>query len=144
MCADWRRTAWVVDFADVSEFLNKLERIPNQSEKIINRVLETKGAPRAMTTIQPTIPISSWKGRVLNKKHAVKSKALTAEYRNLEFTIRPKPQFNYIKYPDLGIGTSIRNEPQMFMKKGLDKAAPLIVKDMEEAVISEINKTLGE
>lgn len=130
---------WTIDTTGIDRLIENVEKIPNESEKIINNTLRIKGAPRAMKTIQEGIPISPKK-----KRHAHDSKALNVKYRNLEFTIRPKRSFEYIKYPDLGIGTSKRNPPKQFMKKGLDKATPKIVNDLTEAVVSEINNTLGE
>lgn len=144
MAANWRATAWQMDFVNVDRLLEKIELIPDRSESVINSTLKSKGAPKAMDFIQPEIPVSNWKGRVLNKKHAAKSKALSAKFGNLQFTIRPKPSFNYIKYPDLAIGTSQYNQPKKFMKNGLDIAAQYIVNDLTNAVSNEINKTLGE
>lgn len=135
---------WSVEFNDVDHLIQKIEQIPNRSESILNNTLRSKSAPMAINSIQPDIPISSWKGRVLKKKHARNYNSLTVKHGNLEFTIRPKPSFNYIKYPDLGIGTSKNNEPKQFMKKGLDQAVPGIMSDLTNAVMEEINRTLGE
>ncbi|MED4492829.1 HK97-gp10 family putative phage morphogenesis protein [Heyndrickxia coagulans] len=134
---------WDIDFTDVDNLIKKVEQIPNRSEKVINETLKIKGSPLAMQKIQEGIPVSTWKGRVLNKKHARDSKALNVKHGNLEFTIRPKKQFEYIKYPDLGIGTSKRNPPKEFMRGGLEKARQPIINDLTSAVENEINKTLG-
>jgi hypothetical protein len=144
MAANWRASAWQMEFVSVDKLIEKIQMIPNKSESIMNSTLKSKGAPKAIDFIQPEIPISSWKGHILKKKHASQSNALTVKHGNLQFTIRPKPSFNYIKYPDLGIGTSIKNEPKKFMKNGLDIASQYIVNDLTNAVIDEINRTLGE
>lgn len=136
MCA---ANSWSIEFEDIDRLINNITKIPNRSEKVINESLREKGAPLAMQDIQPEIPVSMRK-----KKHAHDSKALSAKFGNLEFTIRPKRSFDYIKYPDLGIGKSKRNPPKHFMNKGLQKAAPKIIKDLNKEVISEINNTLGE
>ncbi|PTY79621.1 hypothetical protein B5V89_05085 [Heyndrickxia sporothermodurans] len=128
-----------MDFPDVDRLVESISKIPNRSETVINNTLRAKGAPKAMDSIQPIIPLSRKK-----KKHARDSKALAVKHGNLEFTIRPKRAFEYIKYPDLGIGTSKRNRPKKFMEKGLDKAASRIVDDLADAVIKEIDNTLGE
>ena len=59
------------------------------------------------------------------------------------FTIRPKRAFEYIKYPDLAIGTSHRNREKMFMKKGLDRSTPKIVDDLTTSVLQSIEDTLN-
>ncbi|MFE7204631.1 hypothetical protein [Heyndrickxia sporothermodurans] len=135
MCA----AKWSMDFPDVDRLVESISKIPNRSETVINKTLRAKGAPKAMDSIQPIIPLSRKK-----KKHARDSKALVVKHGNLEFTIRPKRAFEYIKYPDLGIGTSKKKQPKEFMKKGLDKAASRIVDDLADAVIKEIDNTLGE
>ncbi|NCG67802.1 hypothetical protein GWJ21_07515 [Bacillus coagulans] len=134
---------WSIEFTDVDELIRKVQQIPNRSEKVINDTLKIKGSPLAMQKIQEGIPVSTWKGRVLNKKHARNYKSLNVKHGNLEFTIRPKRQFEYIKYPDLGIGTSKGNPPKEFMHGGLEKARPPIIKDLTNAVENEINRTIG-
>ncbi|WP_205603261.1 hypothetical protein [Heyndrickxia ginsengihumi] len=130
---------WSMDIGNIDQLLKNMQKIPNRSEKVINDTLRIKGAPKAMDNIQSGIPVSPKR-----KKHAHDSKALNVKYGNLEFFIRPKKTFDYIKYPDLGIGTSKHNQPKQFMKKGLEKATPKILDDLSTAVINEINNTLGE
>lgn len=67
----------------------------------------------AMENIQENIPLSPRK----NKKHAKTSSSLTVKHENMGFTIRPKRAFEYIKYPDLAIGTSNRNRENVHEKR---------------------------
>lgn len=138
MCANWRRTAWSMDLSELEDIFKRLQQVTGKAERTINDVLKKKTAPKVMEHIQPNIPLSPRR-----KKHARKSKALTVKHDNLQFTIRPKRQFEYIKYPDLAIGTSHRNEPKNFMKKGLEEARPAVIAEIVDEVISEINNTLG-
>ncbi|WP_431030053.1 HK97-gp10 family putative phage morphogenesis protein [Lysinibacillus sp. LZ02] len=124
--------------SELDTLFRQMKRIPGRSETIINGVLRGEGAQMVMDEIQPNIPLSP-----LRKKHARTSKALTAKHGNLEFTIRPKRSFEYIKYPDLAIGTSHMNEPRNFMKKGLDKQTPQIIVKMLEGINEEIIQVLG-
>jgi hypothetical protein len=130
--------AWVMELSGVDELFQKLEQIPSLSESVINDRLHTFAAPLAMQTIQNRIPTSK-----KNKAHARMSNALTVKHDNLQFTIRPRPKFNYIKYPDLGIGTSKRKEPKHFMNSGLTAVRGRISADLNIAVDNEINKLLG-
>lgn len=134
MCANWQ-----MDMTEIEMLFDKLKLIPDQSEKIINTVLKQKGAPMAMENIQENIPLSPRK----NKMHAKTSSSLTVKHENMGFTIRPKRAFEYIKYPDLAIGTSHRNREKMFMKKGLDRATPKIVDDLTTSVLQSIEDTLN-
>lgn len=135
---NWRQTAWVMDTSGMDELFTKLEQIPNRSEAIINSRLRAFGGPLAAKTIVPLIPISERK-----KIHARFSNPLTVKYDNLQFMVRPRPKFNYIKYPDLAIGTSAGKDPVNFMRRGLLSAKSRIVADLTDAIDQEINKTLG-
>lgn len=138
MCANWRSPAWQMDLSELDTLFEQMKKVPNQSERIINEILRHEGAQMVIDAIQPTIPLSPRR-----KKHAQKSNALTAKHGNLEFTIRPKRSFEYIKYPDLAIGTSQHNEPKNFMKQGLDKTTKPIIIKLLEGINDEIKKTLG-
>jgi len=134
---------WELDLKNMDSFLQRLGKISLGTEQVMQETLDKTGVPLAESSIQPTIPISKWKGKTLHKKHAHDYKALSTEKGHLSFTTRPKPRFNYLKYPDLGIGTSQYNVPKFFMKKGLDKSAPKIIRALQENVINDINKNLG-
>ncbi|MGG3943371.1 hypothetical protein ABEV54_18250 [Peribacillus psychrosaccharolyticus] len=135
---------WEVNFGDVEELVEKLKRIPGGSERVINDVLHKKGIAQSIEDIQPEIPISKWKNRIRKKKHARNIKNPQASKKsNLAFTIRPKPKYNYLKYPDLGIGKSEKKAPIHFMRKGLQRATPKIMRELNERIDEEINQTLG-
>lgn len=134
---------WQLDFNDVDKLVSNIGKLSKRSETVINNTLDKKGIPLAEESIQPTIPVSMRKGRVINKKHARNYKALSSERGNLEFVTRPKPRFNYLKYPDLAIGTSQYNTPKQFMKRGMDKAAPKIMDELSKDMIKDIDNTLG-
>lgn len=136
-------SGWTIDFKDIEKLEEKMKKIPGESEKVLNAVLHGDGIDITMENIQPNIPISTWKNRVRNKKHARNYKALTSTKSNLEFTVRPKPSFDYLKWPDLGIGTSIRNKPKEFMAEGLEKATPKILDTCSQKLEEAINRTLG-
>ncbi|MDF2605901.1 MAG: hypothetical protein K0S34_91 [Bacillales bacterium] len=120
-----------------------MKQIPYKSEKVINEILHTEAIPMAIQSIQPNIPVSTWKNKVRKKKHAKENHPQAPQKENLGFTIRPKPRFNYLKYPDLAIGTSQHNVPQYFMKKGLQDVAPKIIDKLMDGLQEEIYKTLG-
>lgn len=135
---------WEIDFSDLDKLESKIKRIPNESEKTINEVIHKKGIVRVESSIQPRIPVSTLKGAVRSKKHARDVKfPTTSQKLNLAFVIRPKPKYQYLKYPDLAIGQSKRNKPEEFMATGLEKAAPEIVEDISLALDDVIKRTLG-
>ncbi|CAH2465100.1 hypothetical protein [Bacillus mycoides] len=136
-------SSWSVEFGDIEALENKLKQIPGKSEQALNKVLHSDGVNLAVESIQPKIPVSTWKGRVRNKRHAKDQKALTNSKLNLGFTIRPTPRFNYLKYPDLGIGNSKKNAPKKILERGLQTATPKISERLNTELDKVINQTLG-
>lgn len=59
--------SWSVEFGDIEALERKMKQIPSKSEQTLNRVLHTDGVNLAVESIQPKIPVSTWKGRVRNK-----------------------------------------------------------------------------
>ncbi|EJS13410.1 hypothetical protein IKS_03489 [Bacillus cereus VDM062] len=135
--------SWSVEFGDIEALENKLKQIPGKSEQALNRVLHSDDVNLAVESIQPKIPVSTWKGRVRNKRHAKDQKALTNSKLNLGFIIRPTPRFNYLKYPDLGIGNSKKNAPKKILERGLQTATPKISERLNTELDKVINQTLG-
>lgn len=129
---------WEVTLKGQDALLIKMKNYSSQSEDVINKTLKEKGGQLAIDKITNLIPISDGDLR-RGHRHAKSSKPLSVQYFNLGFSVRPKKNFEYIKYPDLGIGTSKRNQPQGFMQRGLQIA----VDPITEALIrgfDELNK----
>ena len=112
---------WEVTLVGQEALLVKMQSYASKSEETINRVLKESGGQLAVDKITNLIPVSSEDLR-RGHRHAKSSKPLNVQYFNLGFRVRPKKSFEYIKYPDLGIGTSRRNQPQDFMQRGLQIA----------------------
>lgn len=136
-------TSWIVDFVEIDKLVQNMLKIPDESENIINQTLKDKSGSRTTKTIITEMPLSEVTKKITGKKHAKKSQSLNITYENLGFTIRPKKTFNYVKYPDLGIGTSIKNPPQEFMRRGMETEVPKITDELNEAMLVMINKKLG-
>lgn len=138
MCAKWS-----VDFADVDKLTELISKIPNKSEEIINKTLENKTVPLAKKNIEKRINLSkNWKGQLLNKNHAQTSGPFVAKMSNLGFELVSKPKFNYLIFPDQGVGKNNKTK-QDFMLLGLEESTTEIVEMLEEAVLKEINNILG-
>lgn len=140
MSADWSKSSWEVEFNSLDSLVDKMKQLPDQSEKIINRVLHEKSAQKAVLSIIQGMPISEVKKRLTNKKHARLNQPMTINTMNLGFKVRPKKKYDYVKYPDLGIGTSIKNHPQEFMRKGMEKEVKVISDELMVALMEEIER----
>ncbi len=134
---------WRIDFSGLDTLQAKLQKIPGQGEEALNRVLHGEGVERTKESIKNLIPVSDWKGRSRGKKHARDAHSLRSQNINLGFIIRPKPAFNYLVFPDLGIGQSKRKNPEEFMDKGLERNVQRLIQDMEEELMKVIKSTLG-
>lgn len=121
--------SWTINIRGHDELLSKMERYSSQSEQVINTVLKEYGGKTAVSKITPIIPVSAEQAR-RGHRHAQSSTPLRVQYKNLGFVIRPKNPFDYLKYPDLGIGTSIKNQPKEFLMRGLDMAVDPIVTEL--------------
>ncbi|MDT2472030.1 hypothetical protein P7D68_17650 [Enterococcus avium] len=130
--------SWELTIKGHDELLVKMEKYSSESERVINEVLRRRGANIALEKMEPLIPVSP---EILRQghKHARFSKPFKVNHENLGFTIRPKPKFNYLKYPELGIGHSKNNQPEEFMKRGLSIALNPITEELLKG-FDELNK----
>lgn len=120
-------------------YQRNIERLPNVAEKVINDNLKKKISPILTQSILGLIPISD-----RNKAHAKLSKSIQGTLKeNLTLTLKPKAKYEYLVFPDLGIGKSKGNEPEMFMEHGVDRKVNESVEELNRSLIEEINKTLG-
>ena len=129
---------WQLSIQGHDQLLAKMEKYSSQSEQVINRVLKDRGSNIAVDKIEQFIPVSEDQLRS-GHKHAKFSKPLQVEHINLGFIVRPKKKFEYIKFPDLGIGHSKNNQPEEFMKRGLSVALDPITDELIKG-FDELNK----
>ncbi|MEN3132927.1 hypothetical protein [Bacillus albus] len=134
MCAKFS-----VDYVQMERLEQNIQKLPNRAEKILNDVLQVKVSPLLERSILGLMPISNRK-----KKHAKAFKSLSTNNKeNLTVTLKPKPKFQYLVFPDLGIGTSIKNAPQLFMERGVKRETNKSIEECNKALLEEINRTLG-
>ncbi|PFM49573.1 hypothetical protein COJ45_06935 [Bacillus cereus] len=128
-----------LDLSQIESLQRNIERLPNVAETIINDKLKDIISPIMEKSIIGLIPISD-----RDKPHARMLKSIGGSTKeNLTLTLKPKNKFQYLVYPDLGIGTSKKNDPLDFMKQGVDNKTNQTVEELNKALIEQINKTLG-
>ncbi|MGF3214609.1 hypothetical protein ACQV2X_05565 [Facklamia sp. P12945] len=118
-----------IEFEDNKELLEAFKQIPNKAEKVTNDFLESKGAPETMRAIIGLMPISR-----VNKQHAKESSSLQKKMENLGFEILPKKKFNYLVFPNDGIGNKNLKE-QMFFQLGLKQVEGPLIKQLTDALL---------
>lgn len=111
--------------------------IPDESERMVNDVLKSKGAKKAVQAIIQFTPISN-----RQKEHAKTSNPLRQVFINLGFEITTKANFRYLVFPNDGRG---RSNPvkQKFFEDGLEKVTESILDDVVLALEEASNKSLG-
>lgn len=109
---------------DIDKITNALEKFPGDTEKVINEYL-VEAAKDVNMAIVGLIPESDGK-----KVHAKQSSPLQNKMINLGFVIETKSKFYYLYFPDQAQGTSSKNKPDEFMRKGLDLRYEGIISEM--------------
>lgn len=122
-----------LDHKENERLIKAMEKVPEKAERLANQLLKTYGVPTLIKSIVGFIPISN-----RDKKHAKNSQPLKHELINLGFTVKAKPRFRYLVFPDQGIG---RSNPiaQEFFVKGLESSSDQITNKVIEA-LEEANK----
>ncbi|MDA2567514.1 hypothetical protein PDQ34_26780 [Bacillus cereus] len=134
MCAKFS-----IDYKQMEQLERNVQKLPNKAEKVLNETLKVRVAPILEKSIIGLMPISNRK-----KQHAKMFQSLSKNTKeNLTLILKPKPRFRYLVFPDLGVGTSIKNAPQRFMEHGVEQKTNVSVEELNKALIEEINQTLG-
>ncbi|MBS5114128.1 MAG: hypothetical protein KHY88_00245 [Erysipelotrichaceae bacterium] len=104
---------------EIKELIKHIAQLPDRSEALINNYFKNYASSMTIESIMDILPSSgrTWKGKT---KAAKNSNPFETDYPNLGFKVKSKSKYNYLVFPDLGIGTSKNNDPQEFMEKGLD------------------------
>lgn len=123
--------SWSIDLKGFEALEERMSKYANQSEFIINSTLTEQSSATLLKNMEIGIPVSQKTGQGV--RHAKGSNPYKITPINLGLRIRPKTAFEYLKYPDLGIGTSKNNEPDEFMEKGLEQSVPAIQNQLIDA-----------
>lgn len=108
------------------ELLKRAGEYGAEVETVLNDYLHNE-APRKITpSIEGLVPVSN-----RNKTHAKSSNPFgRQENYNLAVKLITSKQFNYLVFPDEGLGTSHGNEPQNFTGRGLEAEIPELIEEM--------------
>lgn len=126
---------FTLDTRDIELLEPKLQKIRDQSEKVLNEILHEFGLETVMSRITDLIPVSD-----VDKKHARSSNPLRNITFNLGFEVLPKKPYAYLVFPDKALGTSQGNAAKEFMVQGLESSTNLIMDKINE----EIDKLIKE
>ena len=118
-----------IDYEEIRKLQEKFARIPNKVEARVNTILHSFGTKTVEDKIISRIPVSR---KSKKKKHAKDAKPLKSTTFNLGFETKPKKTYNYLVFPDKGLGTSIGRAPDEFMTKGMNDGTPRILQEIND------------
>lgn len=114
------------DFSEINELMSYIDQYGDHARKSINDVLHKKAPSIVKKNIIPLIHDSGrkWKGK---KPHATRSQPFMEEFGNLTLTVKSKPSYGYLYFPDDGSNTKRHAGNQRFMQRGGDKSTQRII-----------------
>lgn len=110
-----------LDDEQVNKIAERLEKLGEVGDKAVNATL-TQASEIMKKYMIEELPVHDNSSRHKNmSRHAKDSDPFMSIIGNLEFTIKNKPDFHYLVFPDKGIG-KYNKKAQNFIKKGSDNA----------------------
>lgn len=126
-----------LDDSQLKQLEEHIKRVPEESERVINKVLKSKGSKEMIQAIVGFMPTST-----ISKSHAKSSNPIKTKFKNLGFDLVPKPKYSYLVFPNSGIGK--RNTVQQkFFEKGADKSSNRILEMVTRELI-KVNELGGK
>lgn len=106
--------------------VEKLSKLPNEGEQIVNEVFHGEGAELIKEGIIDILPVSGrkWEGKKRAAKSAKPFKSLNT---NLAVTVYTISSYGYLYFPDDGSNTKRHEGNQHFMIKGAENQSGKII-----------------
>ena len=125
-----------IDYKELDDLTELMVRALD-SEQTINKVLHESGSELIKEGIQKILPSSGriWSGK---KSPASTSQPFTQENGNLSVTVKTKPAYHYLYFPDDGSTTKHHQGNQQFMLRGAQSRQTQIVDEITEKLIQQI------
>lgn len=124
------------DLSELNDLDAYIGEYGDKARRAINDVLHDDAPSAVKKNIIPLIHDSGrkWKGKVAP---ASRSQPFREEKGNLSLTIKSKPSYGYLYFPDDGSNTRKHAGNQQFMKRGGDQSINRIVELCIKKIIKE-------
>ena len=123
------RASFSLNYTESQRYEELLKQLPNRSEAVINKYLEATGIEIARREMENLTPVSD-----RQKSHAKYAKPYSRqEFPNLGFTVITSKAYNYLVFPDEGLGTSKGKAAQQFASRGVERASKERIKGINDA-----------
>lgn len=130
-----------LDAREFDALVAKVRDFGDGAEDVINVVFEEFGTKEVEGKIQQILPVSgrTWKGKA---RAAKATQPFRDEMGNLSFTVRSKPRYQYLYFPDDGTSTrrhiGKNGKPRRFMQRGAEQAKPQIIERCIASLVKEL------
>lgn len=128
-----------LDYSQLDELQNYIEKFEGESLKIINEVIHGKAPKIIQRNIQKLLPESGrkWKGKKAGARNAVPFMADNSEM--LATTIKTKKNYGYLYFPDDGSNTEKHRGNQNFTGRGAEASKEEIINLCIGSLADEFN-----
>lgn len=129
--SDNANSTFKADYQSIADLAKRFEAVPVEVENIVNSFVHGEAPAIIRPELQGLIPVSN-----RSKKHAANNQRAFGRQENYNLAVKiiTGSQFNYLVFPDEGLGTSKNNEPQNFTGRALENVMPELTENMTEYV----------
>lgn len=115
-----------LDYSDLDRLHDAMGEYAGKAGDVVNDILHGEGAELIKDRIMGLLPASgrTWKGK---RAAASSTMPFKHEAETLAVTVKSKPAYNYLYFPDDGSNTVRHAGNQQFMKEGGESAAGDII-----------------
>lgn len=125
---------FTVEQKQFNELVKRVTEYGAGAEETINTYVHNEAPQKIKPQIVGLIPVSN-----RNKIHARNSAPFgRQENYNLAVKVITSKEFNYLVFPDEGLGNSYRNAPLDFTGRGLEAALPVLIDEMTARIMETL------
>lgn len=125
---------FTLDRKSFDELIKRLNGTGADAEKVLNEYLHNTAPKKINPAIVGLVPVSD-----RNKKHAKSNNPFgRQENYNLSVKLITSKEFNYLVFPDEGLGTSKKNVAQDFTGRGLEATVPELIDEMTARIVEKL------
>lgn len=117
-----------------NEVLKETQKRGTEVESVLNKYIHTEAPEKIKPSMAGLVPVSD-----RQKTHAKYSAPFgRQEDYNLAVKIITDKEFNYLVFPDEGLGTSVNNAPQDFTGRGLEAVTSSLIDEMIDEIMKKL------
>ena len=125
---------FTIEQKQFNELVKRVSEYGTGAEEAINTYVHNEAPQKIKPQIVGLVPVSD-----RSKKHAKYSAPFgRQENYNLAVKVITSKEFNYLVFPDEGLGSSHKKPPLDFTGRGLEAALPTLIDEMSARVMETL------